>query len=153
MKLSENFIYRSASFVDRDAFFDRVASDLLSGGYVTEDYAEALKTREAAFPTGLPVPGGVAIPHTDSSHVLKDTIAIATLAEPITFGEMGGGDEDTIQVSLVVLLALTSAAGHLSFLSETIKAIQDTAFVAALMASTTDEDIHELITLKLKIDI
>ena len=151
MKLNTNFIYRNTSFTDQNAFFDGIASDLYAAGYVTADYAQALKDREAEFPTGLPVPGGVAIPHTDATHVLKDTIAVATLVEPIAFGEMGGDDGDMVSVSLIVLLVLTSAAGHLAFLSETIKAIQDTAFVAALTSSSSDEDIQDLVTLKLNI--
>lgn len=151
MNLNTNFIYRNTSFTDQNAFFDGVASDLYAAGYVTADYAQALKDREAEFPTGLPVPGGVAIPHTDATHVLNDTIAVATLAEPISFGEMGGDDGDMVSVSLIVLLVLTNAAGHLAFLSETIKAIQDPSFVAALMSSSSDEDIRDLVTLKLNI--
>lgn len=151
MNLNTNFIYRNTSFTDQNAFFNGVASDLYAAGYVTADYAQALKDREAEFPTGLPVPGGVAIPHTDATHVLRDTIAVATLAEPISFGEMGGDDGDMVSVSLIVLLVLTSAAGHLAFLSETIKAIQDPSFVAALMSSSSDEDIRDLVTLKLNI--
>jgi PTS system galactitol-specific IIA component len=151
MELSQNLIYRDASFANRDAFFEQVVSDLLEGGYVKADYAQALRDREAKFPTGLPVPGGVAIPHTDSSHVLKDTIAIATLKQPLDFGEMGGDVDDTVPVSLIILLALTDAAGHLAFLSKTIKAIQDGAFVDALKSAASVDEIQHLISRKLTI--
>ena len=151
MNLDRDLIYCAASFADRDALFDTLAQDLIERGYVKEDYSRALKEREASFPTGLPIPGGVAIPHTDASHVLKDTIAVVTLAEPLEFGEMGGAPDDVVKVSLVLLLVLADAAGHVKFLSTTIKAIQDAEFVLALTSSTSVDTIMHVIANKLSI--
>lgn len=149
MELTPRLIYRHVAFANRDALLDHIAADLHEFGYVKASYARAIKEREVAFPTGLPVPGGVAIPHTDASHVLKDGLVVATLAEPLLFGEMGGAVDDTVPVSLVIGLVLSDGEKHLQFLSSTIQAIQDPEFVAAVTAATSDDEIRAAVTTKL----
>ena len=76
---------------------------------------QALKDREAEFPTGINTgEKGVAIPHTDVSHVNKKGIAIATLKQPVEFVEMGTDDE-YVNAQVVFMLAVDEK-GHLELL-------------------------------------
>lgn len=147
--LAADLIYRRAQFADRDELFRRVGEDLLAGGYVKDSWTEALSAREAAYPTGLPVPGGVAIPHTDASHVLKDALVVVTLDKPIEFGEMGAPAGSTLTVETVFVLVVADPSGHVKFLSKTIRAIQDRAFIENLAAAETAEAIQSAVTAKL----
>lgn len=149
MELDPNLIYRQASFTTRDALFEQVGADLIAQGYVKDSYPTALKEREASFPTGLPVPGGVAIPHTDASHVLKDGLVVITLTDPIEFGEMGGDATDTVDTSVVLMLVLADGKAHVKFLAKTVKAIQDAQFVSALSSAASTEEITSTVTTKL----
>ena len=73
------FVYPSATFADTGELFGAIGADLEAAGMVRPTFAAALARRESNYPTGLPVSGGVAIPHTDAEHVITDTIAVATL--------------------------------------------------------------------------
>lgn len=120
----------------RQDVFDRLGGALLADGRVKDDYITALAEREAGYPTGLPVPGGVAIPHTDASHVNEDTIAIATLARPVAFHEMGGDPDDLVEVSTVIMLALASAGEHLRVLQKIVKSIQKPEFLETIRSAS-----------------
>ena len=49
-----------------------------------EGLAEDALAREATAPTGIP--GGIAIPHCRSSHVLAPSLGFGCLAQPVDFG-------------------------------------------------------------------
>lgn len=98
---------------------------LIREGYVKDSYVNALITREKEFPTGLDVDGvGVAIPHTDVSHVNKAGIAIGVLKNPVTFVQMGTDDEE-VEVGLVFMLAVVNPNEHIDQLQRIIAIIQD----------------------------
>lgn len=129
------FVYLELSADSSDEIFERIGSDLTKAGRTKSSFVAALKKREANFPTGLPVPGGVAIPHADAEHVNIDTIAIATLAQPVTFAQMAGEESDTVEVSTVLLLALSDADKQIGMLPAMIGCIQDPQFLASLRSS------------------
>lgn len=132
--VSSRFVYRQLAVADTDALFETVGADLHSAGRVCDTFVAGLKTREAKYPTGISVSGGVAIPHTDAEHVLEDTIAVVTLAEPVHFGSMGGGEE-RVNVTTVFLLALHDPSQHMTFLSRVVKGLQNEEFVQELHSS------------------
>lgn len=118
---------------------------LIDAGYAKESYTEALITREHSFPTGLDIDGmGVAIPHTDVSHVNKAAIAIAVLKEPVTFIQMGTDDEE-VKVKLVFMLAVTDPSAHIDELQRIIAIIQDRVVLDKLFETTEKEKIIEII--------
>ena len=112
---------------------------------VRPTFAAALARRESNYPTGLPVSGGVAIPHTDAEHVITDTIAVATLATPLCFRAMGGVEDVPLQVSTVFVLALSNPDEHVAILPRIVKSIQRPEFLASLCASTDPEEIAALV--------
>jgi PTS system galactitol-specific IIA component len=114
-----------------------VAGQLLDAGAVTEAFPEALQARERRYPTGLPTPVPTAIPHADPEHVLVPGLAIATLARPVAFGEMGGGG-GAVEVRLLAMPLLTDAREHLAALQALMALLQDETAVSALVAAEDD---------------
>jgi 5'-methylthioadenosine phosphorylase len=106
---------------------------------------EAVLAREAEFPTGLPTePIGVAIPHADVEHVVTTTVALATLARPVVFHQMGGEDHDTVAVSIIVMLAVAEPKAQVAYLSRVIGAIQDADLCRALVAADDVEQVLDI---------
>ena len=118
---------------------------LIDEGYTKESYIDALLTREKDFPTGLDIDGlGVAIPHTDVSHVNKAGIAIGVLKKPVTFIQMGSDDEE-VGVKLVFMLAVTDPNAHIDELQRIIEIIQDKDVLEKLFTVTDKDTIIEVI--------
>ena len=118
---------------------------LIDAGYSKESYVDALIAREKDFPTGLDIGGlGVAIPHTDVSHVNKAGIAIGVLKEPVTFIQMGTDDEE-VGVKLIFMLAVTDPNAHIDELQRIIEIIQDKGVLEKLFTVTDKETIIEVI--------
>lgn len=115
---------------------------LLDAGAVTVDFPEALRTRERTYPTGLPTPVPTAIPHADPEHVLTPGLALATLARPVPFGEMGTRD-GTVDVRLVAMPLLTDAREHLEALQRLMGLLSDEAAVQDLLDATDDQQLRE----------
>lgn len=102
-------------------------------GAVRPSFISAIQEREETFATGLQVHDyGVAMPHTDSDHVKKSTIAFMTLDQPVIFKQMGDGQE--VPVSLVAMLALADAHSHLEMLQALMMLFQDQDLVKEAMA-------------------
>lgn len=118
---------------------------LIDAGYTKDSYIDALIAREKDFPTGLDIDGlGVAIPHTDVSHVNKAGIAIGVLKEPVTFIQMGTDDEE-VRVKLIFMLAVTDPNAHIDELQKIIEIIQDKKVLEKLFTVTDKETIIEVI--------
>ena len=118
---------------------------LIDAGYTKDSYIDALIAREKDFPTGLDIDGlGVAIPHTDVSHVNKAGIAIGVLKEPVTFIQMGTDDEE-VGVKLIFMLAVTDPNAHIDELQRIIEIIQDKKVLEKLFTVTDKETIIEVI--------
>ena len=121
-----------------------LGEELFKEGYVKESFIDAAIDRESRLPTGLPLAGGInaAIPHTDIEHVLKPGLALATLAEPITFRNMAIPDSN-VEVSLVFLLALEQPKAQIEMLQEIAGVLQAPDVVAALMQANSYEDVKK----------
>lgn len=103
----------------QEALFDLLSDQLLKEDYVYPTYREAIKNRESEFPTGLITTSvGVAIPHTDPVHVKKNAIVIVTLANPIRFHEMGGGEGDFVNVECVFAILLNNSDKQMKLLMD-----------------------------------
>ena len=119
-----------------------LAGQLLDAGAVTTDFPEALQARERLYPTGLPTPIPTAIPHADPEHVLVPGLALATLARPVAFGEMGAASGE-VRVRLLAMPLLTDAREHLAALQRLMGLLQDEAAVAELLDAADDDALRE----------
>lgn len=130
---------------DRDDFFDRVIDELLRLGYVKESYRDAIKVREAKFPTALPtVPEAIAIPHADPEHILKPFILAARLKDPVQWNEMGRNEVEH-PVRFVFMLGFTKTDGHVKLLQALLKNFQDADYMTALADADSADAYYDLV--------
>ena len=115
-------------------------------GYVKPSYADAVVTREASLPTGLPLGQAinVAIPHTDPEHVIKPGVALGVLAAPVDFANMEEPDE-AVPVGVVFLLAINDKDKQIDMLQEIMEAIQDPATLGRLAAASSADEVRSLL--------
>lgn len=144
MELSKEYIFRNLNCKNKEEYFKFLSDKLYKDGYVKKDYGEGLNQRELEYPTGLPLPIGVAIPHTDSSYVKNNTFTIAIFKNPIVFNEMAGDEGDTVDVKVAINIVMTDGQKHLEVLQNLIEKIQDNKFVETIANSDSDEEIINL---------
>jgi PTS system galactitol-specific IIA component len=88
-----------------EAVIEALAERLHAGGLVAADYGRQTYARELKHPTGLPTrPFAIAFPHADAEGVYRSALAVAALARPVTFRNMGDPEAD-LDVSMVFMLA------------------------------------------------
>jgi len=126
-----------------------LAQKLLAAGYVRPSFEVATLAREKRSPTGLPFPGqAVAMPHAEPEHVMKPAIAIASLAEPVSFRQMGAPGT-TLDVSLVVMPALTAKEQAAGELARLVGLLQDETLRRALAEAATSRALYETLEQRL----
>jgi PTS system galactitol-specific IIA component len=114
-------------------------------GYVKSTYPDAVVAREGEYPTGLPTDGaGVAIPHCDASQVIVPTLAVATLAEPVLFGAMGGGPAQ-VPVEVIIMLAINDPSAQLDVLRQISNIVQNPALLRRLKHAGTDKEVIQVL--------
>lgn len=124
------------SAASSDELIRALAARLFAGGHVHASFEGAAIARERRSPTGLPFPGlAVALPHAEPEHVASPAIAVASLVTPVTFRQMGN-PAVKLEVSLVVMPALTAKEQAASELSRLIQVLQDEALRRELVAAT-----------------
>ena len=143
-KLKEELIIPGLEAKSSDDIFEALGGKLVKQGYCKESYVQALKDREAEFPTGINTgEKGVAIPHTDVSHVNKKGIAIATLKQPVEFVEMGTDDE-YVNAQVIFMLAVDEKV-HLELLQAILAVLQDQEVLKKLIKAKDAKEIIEII--------
>ena len=116
---------------------------LVDNGYVLPDYPADVIERELQWATGLPtMPYAVAIPHAlKPDNVVSAKIAVSLLAEPVSFKQSGGTEEDSpVDAKIVFVLALKDSSSQLSLLQNLMVAISDEDMLAALATAATPEE-------------
>lgn len=118
---------------------------LLTAGAVRATFEAAALARERRSPTGLPFPGiAVALPHAEPEHVVAPAIAIASLQAPVMFRQMGS-PAVRLDVSLVVMPALTAKEQAAAELSRLIELLQDESLRRALASADTARAMCEIL--------
>lgn len=136
-----NYMFNT-NFKNQKELFKNVTEYLSDQHYVTSDFEQALKDREKEFATGLPTDPPVAIPHTDGTYVLKDTLLIVKNNNEIHFNEMGGDDDDYVTPKVFILFAIKNGENHLQMLQNIIELIQEGDFVSTILHSNTSKELE-----------
>ena len=137
--MTDRIIQFDTHFSTSDELFDGVSKVLERCGYVDGGFAQALKDREASYPTCLPVEPPVAIPHTDGTHVKKDAIVCILNDRGLAFRELGGGPDDILHPRLAFMLVMREGASHLQELQRLVERLQDEERVRRVIASDGKE--------------
>lgn len=146
---SEDLIYINGSYRSQEHLFNELSQDFLEKGYVHDTYQTALKQREIEYPTGLQTEGcGIAIPHTDATHIKKQAIAVVKLAEPVVFKEMVG--EATVPVKLLFFLLVKEKESQVQVLSNLMSLFSNKPFIDTLLQAENKTQILETISNEMK---
>ena len=99
------------------------------------------KKRESTAPTGIP--GGIAIPHCRSAHVLAPSLGFARLAQPVDFGAADGQAAD-----LIFMIAAPDGADdfHLQLLAKLARGLMQSDFTDALRQAADAEEVARIVT-------
>jgi PTS system galactitol-specific IIA component len=126
-----------------EAVVRALAKELSRAGKVKASFEAAAVSREKRSPTGLPFAGGaIALPHAEPEHVESPAIAIAKLARPVKFREMGN-PATQLEVSLVVMPALTAKDQAAAGLAKILGLLQDEALREELRAASDAQAIAD----------
>ena len=113
----------------------RLSHILIMRGYAKPGHTQAVIERETTCPTGLPTDGvRTAIPHAGVEHSLKPGMAIATLAQPVKFGELGDPDH-TLDVAIVFMLCVTQPDAQVYLLQSLVEVYKDAELLRRLHAA------------------
>lgn len=130
---------------DQNEFFDRMAAKLHELGYVKETYAQALKTREANYPTALAVePFPVAIPHAEREHIITPFIAPTRLKNPVKWCEMGT-DDVYHDVRFIFMLGFLGGDEHIELLQILVENFQKPELMDKLTAASTVDEYYDIV--------
>lgn len=145
IELTAQLIELQADHVSSEEVMKRLFEKLHSQQYVKESFLGAVVEREKVYPTGLPLAKtGVAIPHTDSEHVLKPAIAVSVLKKPVVF-RMMGSPEIEIDVEMVLMLAISDPQKQISMLQRLMNVFQDEMAMEIIKKASTEEEIVQLL--------
>lgn len=140
MYLDEQLVDLEVDESDNFSALATLAGCLERSGYVNKEFSQAIQEREKEFSTGLPLEHvGVAIPHTDSEYVFKQSMAIGILKNPVMF-EMMGSPEVLVPVKIMFMLAIKDPKKQIDFLQALIDMFQtDEKVLAIIQAKTATE--------------
>jgi PTS system galactitol-specific IIA component len=109
-----------------------LASAAVERGFAHESFIDAVIAREKKFPTGLPLPTPVAIPHADAHHIIRPAMAGLVPTRPLNFGELGGQDR-TVEAKLVLMLLVTDPEEQVGLLGRLIEVLRAPDLDATLL--------------------
>jgi len=131
---------------DAEDVLRTLADRLYEDGSVKETYFQAMWNREQSYPTGLPTEGiQVAMPHAEVEHVNYSAFAIATLKNPVKFGEMGAGPDSTVDVHIIMMLAYADPDEQVKTLRKMVDLFDELDSLKAIMAAETESDIVNIL--------
>lgn len=114
---------------------------LLEKNYVKKSFIDAILSREKIYPTGLRLNNyNIAIPHTESKHVIKSVIAIATLDHPVLFKKMEDSESD-VSINAVFMIVLNGDYSHVKMLSHIIKMVQNDDLLKKIVDSSSGSEV------------
>lgn len=137
-------IYRGLDFKNKTEVLSHLANKLYEENFVKDGYRQAILDREAEYPTGLPAAIKIAIPHCDHTLVKDSAIAMGVLKNPVDFQAMDDPSV-TLDVQIVIMLALNEPHGHIEMLQKIISLIQNTEDLKTIIKSESNEEVLEVV--------
>jgi PTS system galactitol-specific IIA component len=144
-KIDETLVKVNLQARDWEGVLREMGTTLFEQGYVRDTYIKGLIDRETEFPTGIATGSiGVAIPHTEASHVIKTTVAVAVLDKSVPFSLMGS-EEGSVDVDIVFMLAVNNPDNHLLFLQRLMGIFQKEEVLLGIKNADKPEVIAEIL--------
>jgi PTS system ascorbate-specific IIA component len=114
---------------------------LTASGIAKPEYADEMVRMIEEHGPYVVIAPGLALAHArPGPTVLKDGIAVVTLATPVEFGNPYNDP-----VSVIVALAVASADAHIGLVAELANVFNDSSAIAELAAASTVEDVQRIL--------
>ncbi|MDY4041725.1 MAG: PTS sugar transporter subunit IIA [Collinsella sp.] len=147
--MNDLIIHRELMFPNLDAddaegAIRKLGGALLQSGCIESGYIECVIERERSFPTGIEFPSGpIALPHGDAALVRSSAISVGRCSSPILFQAMGDKN-NTLQVGIIIMLAVGNPDGHLEVLSRLMDALSDDSFCRAVRDAAGGDEMADV---------
>ena len=103
--INKEIIFLDCDFKDSKEFLSSISDELLSMGYVKDSFKDGIMKREEEYPTAIQAENfSLAIPHTDSEHILKPGIAFVRMNNGCDFKEMCTNEDIKVNMAFVLLV-------------------------------------------------
>lgn len=103
--INKDIVFLNRDFKDSRELLSSISEELLSKGYVKDSFREGIMKREEEYPTAIQAENfSLAIPHTDSEHILKPGIAFVRLNNGCDFKEMCTNEDIKVDMAFVLLV-------------------------------------------------
>lgn len=143
--INEDLVILDIAAQDKTEVLRILANKMLEMEIVKDTYLEGVLKREEIYPTGLLLGNyNVAIPHTESTHVNANAIAIAKLNEPVKFKYMADPKMD-IEVNLIFMLAISEPKNQVPVLSLLMNILSCQDNVSALANARNKEEFLQIL--------
>ncbi|MEG0076640.1 PTS sugar transporter subunit IIA [Anaerorhabdus sp.] len=143
--INEDLVILDVDVEDKKDVLGILATKMLEMNIVKDTYLQGVLNREQVYPTGLLLGDfNVAIPHTDSSHVNKNAIAIAKLKKPVKFKYMADPKMD-VEVSLIFMLAISDPKNQVPVLSLLMNILSNQDNVSALANARNKDEFLQIL--------
>jgi PTS system galactitol-specific IIA component len=131
-----------SELTEKEAVLELMSGCLLQHGYTKDSYHDAIVAREKVYPTGLSGERlGIAIPHTDIVHVIRPAICICIFKNPVEFQLMGGDENETVQASVVFMLALKEPEKQLEVLQLIATILENDSYLKSILQCNTPDEV------------
>ncbi len=149
--MKRDMLFRELIQIDMEAdnqiqVFEQMADILYENGFVKNTYLESLKTREAQFPTALPIePYPVAIPHTGTEQIIRPFIAPIRLKKSVEWQEMANNDV-IHEVRFIFMLGFLKSDEHVELLQILVENFQNQELMMRLNNAETADEFYEVVS-------
>lgn len=143
--LDEQLIQCRVVASTKEELLEMMALKLYDEGYVKKEYIDGVLAREALNPTGLQLDTfGCAVPHSEMGYVLRPTISIAVLEEPVAFQRMDD-PSTSVDVHLVFMLAVNEGMKQVSVLQKLTGLMQNSGVFEELLHAQDASEVMAII--------
>lgn len=140
--LKKELIINKLDADNREDIFKASFKLLYSHGFVKKSFLDGLIKREETFPTGLRIGKyNVAIPHTDSIHVLSPAISVITLKRPVEFRCMDG--DGKVSAKIIFTMALDKPHSQVVMLQQLMYLIQNQSLLEEVFEQNSTDAIYD----------
>lgn len=120
------------AFTTAAEVLQHIGEKMVGEGICRASYPDALREREASYPTGIALDGhAVAIPHCDASHAIEPAIYLIRPAAPVAF--LQADDDGTVDAELIIALVVTHPEQQLTLLRSLFGQLQQPDFIDSLL--------------------
>ncbi|MGM0124732.1 PTS system, galactitol-specific IIA component [Enterococcus sp. AZ194] len=143
--IEESCIFLNQDIQTFEEVIQMVGEQFVAKGIAKESYVQAVIDREKIYPTGLPADGyNIAIPHTDSNHILRPSIGVVVTKNPIEVSMMGN-PEMKLSCQMFFPLAMEHPKKQLALLKQLMKFFQNKEDLEKICAATNKKEVLQVL--------